>query len=162
MKKFKGYIALLLTGLLFLTGCGAKEKTVTLEGSCAEILEKVYANADLPADMREAMQYYQTAEITDVEEQNLLGTTEVAFSDSVYSVPMMSSVAYQCVVLRVENGQDVEAVKQLLKDNADPRKWVCVEPETVLVENVGDVILYVMSEEQVATALQTAFSGLDK
>ena len=162
MKKIGKYMALLLVGTMLLTGCGAKDKesSASIEGSCSEILEKVYADADLPDDMREAMQYYQNAEITDAEAQYLLGTTEVKYSDSVYSMPMMSSVAYQCVVLRVDESQDVETAKQLLKDNADPRKWVCVEPETVLVENVGDVILYVMSEEQVATALQNAFTAL--
>ena len=52
---------------------------------------------------------------------------------------MMSSIAYQCVLLRVSEDQDIEAAKKLLEENADPAKWICVEAESVVVENVGDV-----------------------
>ena len=39
----------------------------------------------------------------------------------------MSSIAYQCVLLRVSEDQDIEAAKKLLEENANPKKWVCVE-----------------------------------
>ena len=73
---------------------------------------------------------------------------------------MMSSIAYQCVVLRVREDQDVEQAKQLLEQNADPRKWVCVEAESVTVENVGDVILFIMADQDVADAAKEAFLAL--
>lgn len=169
MKKI---IALLLVTVMAIgiVGCGKKndgntensETAVRLEGTCSEILAKVYENADLDPELKEAMQYYENIAIPEESKEYILGTTEVLYSDSVYSAPMMSSIAYQCVVLRVEEGQDVETAKQLLLDNADPIKWVCVEAESVVVENVGDVILYIMCDNATADAIKTAFLALNE
>ena len=41
---------------------------------------------------------------------------EMCIRDSAYSAPMMTSVAYQCVVLRVPDGTDVPKAKQTLLD----------------------------------------------
>lgn len=155
-------MTLALTVTMF-AGCGSdntEEKSSNLEGSCEEILAKVYENADLDADLREAMNYYETTVITEESEEYILGTTEVEYTDSVYSAPMMTSVAYQCVMLRIDPEQDVEAAKQLLVDNANPIKWVCVEAESVVVENVGDVVLYIMADAQTTNAVKTAFLAL--
>ena len=96
------------------------------------------------------------------EEEYILGTTEIDYTDSVYSAPMMSSIAYQCVLLRVSEDQDIEAAKKLLEENADPAKWICVEAESVVVENVGDVILFIMADKDVADAAKEAFLALKK
>ncbi len=74
-------------------------------------------------------------------------------------MPKMSSVAFQCVLLRVEES-DVETVKQALKDNADPDKWVCVSAETTLIESRGNVIFFIMSGKNEAYALNEAFQKL--
>ena len=74
-------------------------------------------------------------------------------------MPAMSSIAYQCVLLRV-NPEDVESVKATLQENADVNKWVCVTAETVLVENVGDLVLFIMSSEDVAYAVSSSFKSL--
>ena len=50
--------------------------------------------------------------------------------------------------------------KKLLMDNANPRKWVCVEAESVVVENVGDVILYIMADQATADAVKASFLAL--
>lgn len=162
-KIFAGILIIALT-VVTLAGCGTKKGetggAVTLEGSCEEILSKVYENAELDADLREAMEYYQMSPIAEDMEEYILGTTDVNYTDSVYSAPMMSSVAYQCVVLRLEEDENVEEAKQLLIDNANPIKWVCVEAESVVVENVGDVILYLMADSVTAEAIKTAFLAL--
>ena len=59
-----------------------------------------------------------------------------------------------------EVGMGVEEAKHLLSEHANPRKWVCVEAESVVVENVGDVILYVMADTATAEAVKTAFLDL--
>ncbi len=141
---------------------GALETSANLEGSCADILEEIYKTAKTEDDFFSYTEDYENVEITEDNEEYILGTTDIDFTDSVYSAPMMSSIAYQCVVLRVSENQDVEAAKQLLKDNADPRKWVCVEAESVVVENVGDVILFIMADNDVAEAAKEAFLALEK
>lgn len=162
----KKITAIMMAGAMaasVLAGCGQTGRGVSdvkLEGSCQDILQKVYDNAELDADLKEAMQYYQTTAIDPESEEYVLGTDDVDYTDSVYSAPMMSSVAYQCVVLRLEADEDVEEAKRDLLENAERSKWVCVEAESVVVENVGDVVLYVMADEATAEAVKTAFLSL--
>ena len=101
-------------------------------------------------------------EIPDENQEYLLGTTEIEFTDSVASVPMVNVDPYQCVLLRVKDPDKVDEAKQLLSDNADPRKWVCVEADSVIIENVGDVILYIMAEQKTAEAVRNAFLALQQ
>ncbi len=161
MKKI---MTLLLLGTMCIgmLGCGStkQEETVTLDETCVEILDKVYENAELTQDFRDSLAYFEKTEIPLENAEYILGTTEIPYEDSVYSAPMMSSVAYQCIVLRVDDGMGVEEAKQLLEQHTDPAKWVCVEAESVVVENVGDVILYVMADNETAEALKTAFLAL--
>ena len=62
-------------------------------------------------------------------------------------------------MLRV-NGDDIDNAKREIADNADPKKWVCVEAESVIVESNGDVILFVMADTDTAEALRDAFLAL--
>lgn len=133
----------------------------TIEGDLTEVMTQIYANVDLDAETKEAMQGYMTDTLTADNEQALLGIGGVPYAEGVYSVPMISSIAYQCVLLRVAP-EDVEDVKKLLKENADVNKWVCVSAETVLVENVGDVVLFIMSDKDAAYAVSASFQSLAK
>lgn len=165
MKKL---LAILLAGAMVIgmVACGGnsgEEAAANLEGTCIEILDQIYANAELDASFVESLEYFEKTTIPadDAEMKAwMIGTSDVNFTDSAYSAPMMSSVAYQCILLRLEEGADVEAAKQTILDNADPVKWVCVEAEKVVVTNVGDVVLFVMADEATATAIETAFLAL--
>lgn len=155
-----------LTGLFILlagltcTACGnKKESSDHLEGALTDIMASLYANADLDEGFRESLDGYETVEITDDLETYILGTDGITYTEGVVSMPMMSSMAYQCVLLRVDEA-DVEAAKQLLKDNADPDKWVCVSAETTLIESRGNVIFFIMSGKDEAYAMNTAFQNL--
>ena len=159
-KRMMACCLTLVLALAVFAGCGKEQQAANLEGSCEEILTKVYENAKLDDELREAMEYYQTTPIDETTAEYLLGTTDVKYAEAVVSAPMMNAVAYQCVILRVAEGGDVEAAKKLLTDNADPRKWVCVEAESVVVENVGDVILYIMADQTTADAVKTSFLAL--
>ena len=161
MKK---WISLVLATVLALSlvACGSKKNDVKLEGSVSDILGQVYENADLDPGLVEAMQYFDQGEITPELAETVLGTDDVEFAEGVYSMPMMSAQAYQCVLLRLPEGADVEKAKQTLLDNADPRKWVCVEAESVIVENVGDVVLFLMSDSATGEAIKTSFLALGK
>lgn len=165
----KRLLAILTAGIMLIgtmSGCGnSGEETgvANLEGTCSEILAQVYENAELDADFRESLTYFtdEAVPTDDVEMQTyMIGTSDIAFTDSVYSAPMMSSIAYQCVLLRLAEGEDVETAKENLLAGADPRKWICVEPESVFVENVGDVVMVLMADEPMATAIKDAFVAL--
>lgn len=157
----------LISASLLLVACGrtgensaAGDNEQKLVGSLSEIMDSIYENADLSQDFRDSMEYFSSGEIPAESSEYMIGTADVAYDESFFSVPMMNVQPYQCILLRLPEGADIEAAKQSLADNADPRKWICVEAESVIVENVGDVILFVMGDSQTTNALQTAFLAL--
>ena len=138
----------------------AEETSSKLVGPLSEVMDSLYENAELSQDFRDSLADYDSGEIPSESAEYLIGTTDVAYDESFYSMPLMNVVPYQCILLRLPEGTDMETAKQTLVDHADPRKWVCVEAESVIVENVGDVVLFVMADSQTANALQTAFLAL--
>lgn len=152
-------LALLIITVFLCTACGAgKENADKLEGSLSDIMASLYENAELSEDFREGMGNLETLELTEDFEVMFLGTDEIDYTEGVVSAPMMSSIAYQCVLLRVAE-DDVETVKQQIKDNTDLNKWVCVSAETMLIESRGDVIFFVMGDNDTAYALNAAFQA---
>lgn len=168
MKRIFAFLVIGTMVIGSMAGCGKSNGgesagTKNLEGSCSDILAKVYETAELDDGFRDSLQYFDNSVIPEDDDETeayMIGTNDVDYTDSVYSAPMMSAIAYQCVLLRLEEGEDVEAAKQTLLDSADPRKWVCVEPESVQVENVGDVVMVIMADKEPADALVKAFKAL--
>lgn len=157
--------ALLVCCAVLCCACGGSDSGSkgggTIEGDLSEVMAKIYEGVDLDAETKQAMQEFVCDTLTADNEAAILGAADVPYTEGVFSVPMISSIAYQCVLLRVEP-EDVETVKTLLKDNADVNKWVCVSAETVLVENVGDVVLFIMSDKDSAYAVSASFQALAK
>lgn len=152
-------ISMLAAAVLICTACGAdKGSKDQLSGSLSDIMSGIYENADLSEDFRAGLQNFETFELTEDMELSILGTDEIDYTEGVVSMPMMSSIAYQCVLLRVEE-DDVDTVKQKIKENTNLNKWVCVSAETMLIESRGDVIFFVMGENDTAYALNTAFQA---
>lgn len=164
MFKKRMVFLFLITASLLLISCGKADGKDTsspkLVGSLSEIMDSVYENADLSQDFRDSLAGFDSGEIPAESAEYLIGTTDVAYDESFYSMPMMNVIPYQCILLRLPEDADVDAAKQTLADHADPRKWICVEAESVIVENVGDVVLFVMGDSQTTNALQTAFLAL--
>ena len=150
MKKLIALVMALVLMLSF-AACGAAEGGKTISGTLPEIIDNIYAAADLDAETRdfvdsdvygpvtmeidaESMIYYFGVEIPDAEE-------------AVFSEPMMNANPFSVCLVRVKDGTDVEALKKDIKANADPRKWICVgvEDSDVRVESIGNVVLLVMA-----------------
>ena len=151
MKKIIALLMMLVMVLSF-AACGAgAADSKTVSGTLPEIIDKIYAAADLDAETRdfvdsdiygpvtmemdaESMIYYFGVDIPDAEE-------------AVFSEPMMNANPFSVCLVRVKDGTDVEALKKDIKANADPRKWVCVgvEDSDVRVESIGNVVLLVMA-----------------
>lgn len=73
---------------------------------------------------------------------------------------MISAVAHSVVLVRLPEGADAEAVAKEIEEKADPRKWICVEAEKTIVKTNGNLVLLVMSTEDVADAVASNFEGL--
>ncbi|MBI9011473.1 MAG: DUF4358 domain-containing protein [Clostridiales bacterium] len=123
------------------------EVTMTLE----EIIDQMYLQSGLefPGTMK--------SELTAENMNYMLGVDNFDYLEGLASEPMMSSQAHSIVLFTVEDGSDIEVIKADIKANVDGRKWICVgvEPENILVENVGNHIVLIMDLE--SEALMTAF-----
>lgn len=171
----KRILALILVGTMamIMAGCGAKteenadgtdqstEESVDL-GTPTDVLVTLYAEAELNTDLKEQIENgaFEQGELDESIAPVFLGEADVDFVSGVGSMPMMSSIAYQVVVLQVEEGQDLEATKTELVEKADTGKWVCVEPEAVVAVNNGNYVLFIMADEATADALVETFQSL--
>lgn len=140
MKRIFKFGCLALLMVLTLAGCGSKEKNLTY--SANEIIEKLYEGVneeDLPALMttpvESNIEYY-------------IGTKDIDYKEIVTSEPMIGAMAYSIVVVKLNEGADALEAKKLIKENVDPRKWICVDAEIVTVDDIGDTILLVMMDEE--------------
>lgn len=145
MKKFIA-ILMLAAMALTLTACGApaeqKPQGADLSGETVEtLIEKIYettmpkfALMTMPVDLTDAE---STAWLTGISDPALL--KEAAVSES-----MMGSQAYSLVMVRVNDAAKSEEVAQMMLDNIDPRKWICVEADDIDAAIYGDLVLFVM------------------
>lgn len=167
MKKVLVLFLVLAFCLGSLTGC-RKENVkngggadINLDGSLEEILSKIYETAELDDSFREYIDTgLQTKEITTENCSYHLGT-EIEFQEAIASEPLIMPSAYELCLVRVKEGADIENIKKQIKDNVNPMKWVCVgvDPENIIVDNIGNVIILIMSDDQ-GEALHKAFLAL--
>ena len=147
MKKLIA-ILMLAAMVLSLTACGAKTPAedkpqgADLSGETVEaLIEKIYetkmpefALMTMPVDLADAE---GTAWLTGVSDPALL-------KEAAVSEPMMSAQAYSLVLARVADAAKAEEVAQMMLDNIDPRKWVCVGADDIDAAIYGDLVLFVM------------------
>ena len=103
---------------------------------------------------------YEQVKLDESNVESYLGSSDIKFKEGLCSVPMMNAIPYQLVLVRLDENADVEAVKKEIKENANPRKWVCVEADEVDVESIDNTILFLMGEKQDATPIKEAFMNL--
>lgn len=148
MKKLM--ILLLALAMLFsFAACGAKQPTEApteaskpaLEGTMEEILNKVaelnpveFMGGTMPIDLTDpdGVKYNTGLDSAD-------GITDAA----VYG-PMMGSIAFSMVMVRVDENTDAQAVAEAMKAGIDPRKWICVEADDLMIASYGDVAMLIM------------------
>lgn len=155
MKKF---ISMLLTFMLTLSvvACSnGKSSSSNVEGNLTDIMAKVYEGVEAPMLAQ-----------TEVNSENLsyfLGVESLDFKEALASEAMINAIAHSVVLVRVNDGVDVEKAKTEIKAKVDPRKWVCVgvEDNNVIVDSIGDLIILIMDNES-SEALHKNFQNLAK
>lgn len=158
MNIFKKILLVIMvfTMAMFITGCG---KSSNVEGSLEEIMEKVYEK--LPEDNRPMM--LENREVNDENIEGFLGSKDIKYTEALASESGTGSIAHSVVLLRVEDGEDIEKVKTTIKEKVDPRKWICVgvEREDLIVKNKGNLVILIMVEdEKTRTTLEEGFDNL--
>lgn len=132
------------------------------ENSLEGMLDRIYQTADLSAQFGEFIATGLL--VTPITSENAgyhLGKEDIPFESAIASEPMMSTSAYSLCLVRVGEDTDIETVKNDIRENVDPRKWICVgvDPENVIVDSIGDVIILIMSDNE-GEALHQAFLAL--
>ncbi|CUH92742.1 hypothetical protein [Herbinix luporum] len=165
MKRTFLLILAMVTVFSFTACKKTNEKSVNLEGSLEEIMDKIYETADLDNDFREYVNNdgLERKEVNTENAEYYLGKSDIEFEEAIADEPMIQPGAFSLVLVRAKEGADIEKIKTDIKDNVNPMKWVCVgvSEENVIVDSIGDIIFLVMSDNQ-AQALHNAFLALEK
>ena len=120
-----------------------------LDLSLTELVDKLYekiSEEELPMAL-------ESFELTSEDIEYFIGTDKIDFTEAIASESQIGSIAHSVVLVRVSGDTNIEDAKTLIKDNVDPRKWICVEAEEVIVDNIGDVIILIMSEKDLANKI---------
>lgn len=131
-------------------GADSSQPDMTLQEQMSAILEGV----ELPN--------VQNIEITDENFEMYFFTPPVEGAEALVSEPIIGSIAHSVGLVRVKDAADAEGVAASIRENMDPRKWICVEAEKTEVIAHGDTVLMVMSTEDAATAIAANFDALYK
>lgn len=154
MKKL--LLSLLLVFMVVsLAACGGNSNNAggNVEGDLPTLMTELYAGIDA-----ENLPMLGQMEVTDETFAWILGTEEGFTVDGVkealVSEPMISAIAHTVLLVRMEEGADVEAAKKEIKDNVNPRKWICVgveDEKNVIVDSRGDLIVLIMENTHAQT-----------
>ena len=130
------------------------------------MIEEMYAISG-PQFMHMSM----PVELSDAElTQWLTGISDPALlSAAVVNESMMGAQAYSLVLARVTDAAKAEEVAQMMLDNIDPAKWICVQADDLAAAIKGDLVMFIMVDTQLGLTAQNmvdAFSqvagGVDK
>lgn len=72
---------------------------------------------------------------------------------------LVGAIPHSVVLVRVPEDEGKTVAENMLQ-NADPRKWICVEAEKTVVNYHGGTILMVLSSGEIANAILTNFKAL--
>ena len=150
MKKFVA-VVLALAMVLSMAACGKKtEETeapaLKVEGTMEELLNKTIEQRPV-----EFMGGVIPVDLTDTSEDGLWVLKNYTGLDSAESIteaaafePMMGSLAFSMVMVRLAEGADAKTVAESMKSGIDTRKWICVEADDLKVAGFGDVVMLIM------------------
>lgn len=149
MKNVFKTLGILCLALLIVcvTGCEKENLTqsVQVEGSLEEIMEKLYKGLG-----EDTLPMLENQKLTSENIENYVGTSDISYKEGLSSEPLIGSIAHSVVLLRAKHVNDVEKMKEQIKENINPRKWVCVwvEDEDVIIKNKGDLVIAILIEDE--------------
>ena len=137
MKKL--FLVVLAFMLMLTVGCG---KETHIEGELADLMTKVYEGIK---DEDKPMMLINT-EVNEENVEYFLGSSDIEYESALASESGVGSIAHSVVLVRAKKGQDVEKLKNDIKESINPRKWICVgvEEDNVIVDNIGDLVILIM------------------
>ena len=151
MKKI--ICAVTITLLLCLAACGQSDGTDSIP--LGDLMETILKDVpDMPMTMDTAIDSENFS--------SFLFIQPIEGAQGLASEAAIGSIAHSVVLLRLPEDVNGDAVAAEIKNNANPRKWICVEAEKIIVEKSGNTILLVMSWEKTADAVAENFRSAGK
>ncbi len=149
MKKMISML-LALTLVLGLAACSGNteptEAAVSVEGTMEELVNKVMEKQPV-----EFMGGLMPVDLTDTSEDGLWAVKSFTGLDNAEQIsdlavfePMMGSIPFSLVMVRVNADAGVGTVAEGMKNGIDQRKWICVEADDLQVVSYGDVVMLIM------------------
>lgn len=145
MKKMISLCLCLVLVLSMFAGCASQKPS--LEGTPMEIIEKIYteksvefAPMTLTPDDPDYGSMWDWTYYTGLSDGSKV-------KEAAVSEPMMGSIPFSLVVLRVNDAGDAKAVAEEMKAGIDTRKWICVEAGSLQVAGYGDVVMLIMCDD---------------
>lgn len=155
MKKVISLV--LALAMIACVAAGCKPTVQNLTGTMEELVGKIIEQNPVEF-MGMAMALDMTEANTELADQitfytGLENANDV--SDVAVYEPMMSSIAFSLVTVRVNEGVDAKSVGQAMKDGIDTRRWLCVEADDLMVVGYGDVVMLIMVDSKNGMSAQS-------
>lgn len=147
MKKI---FLLLAVSLLLITGC-KKENNIT-KMSLKSILKASTKGAQLPDN-------YIT-KITKDNFEDYFGDADINFKEAIVSEANINAIAYMIGIIRLNDNEDVQKAVDTLKKSVDPNRWICVVPDSVIIDSNQNVIIVIMDEKNNADTIHNNFKNI--
>jgi hypothetical protein len=147
MKKI---FLLFAVSLLLITGC-KKENNIT-KMSLKSILKASTKGAQLPDN-------YIT-KITKDNFEDYFGDADIDFKEAIVSEANINAIAYMIGIIRLNDNEDVQKAVDTLKKSVDPNRWICVVPDSVIIDSNQNVIIVIMDEKNNADTIHNNFKNI--
>ena len=175
MKKLTAI--LLMAAMVFsMTACGCQKQpdptgnttqgqAETLSGTMEENVTKL-----MQANPAEFMGGMMPLDLADTSEEGLWALKSYTGLDSAKDLtdaaayePMTGAQAFSLVMVRVAEGANAKDVAQKMKENIDPRKWICAMADQVMAAGYRDTVMFIMVDSGLGKTAQSyvdAFKNL--
>ena len=170
MKKWMALL-LAVTMALSVAACGKKNAEPTdSTGATEQTAQKTPLTGTMEENVNKIMEQnpaqfmggQMAVDLQDTTEDGLwalkgftgLDSPEKIQDIAVYE-PMTGAQAFSLVLVRVKDGADAKTVARQMKDNIDPRKWICAMADQVMAAGYEDVVLFVMVDSQLGLTAQS-------
>lgn len=147
MKKI---FLLIAVSLLLITGC-KKENNIT-KMSLKSILKASTKGAQLPDN-------YIT-KITKDNFEDYFGDADIDFKEAIVSEANINAIAYMIGIIRLNDNVDTQKSVDILKKSVDPNRWICVVPDSVIIDSNQNVIIVIMDEKNNADTIHNNFKNI--
>lgn len=167
MKKWMAFL-LAVAAVLTMTACRRNKTetpassqtqndpqplTGTMEALANQIMEKnpaEFMGGQMPVDLQDTTEDGLWA----LKSFTGLDTPEKIKDIAVYE-PMTGSQAFSLVLVRVKDAGDAQSVARQMKENIDPRKWICAMADQVMAAGYCDVVMFIMLDSNLGKTAQS-------